>query len=152
MIAISAVLSCLPSELLAQFIRMTLSLPPGFETRADATTPMVLEPAAITGSITGIAAKRAGTRWIEFRSRENSTLVISARFDNLRGGGLPQMYFLNDGTTEFSRAKLLVYRSNQVTMLDKPLMMSELPIDTYYLSAWLGVPSDRSGLLTIEFH
>lgn len=151
-VTILSLTALLPDELSAQFIRLTINLPPSFEAKVDPVPPMVIEPPIEMAGSNQIGMKKVGTRWIEFRTRENAFLVISAKFDNLPGAGLPQLYFLNNGTSEFAKASLLTYRRNQVSMLDKPYTMKDLPEETLYLSAWLGVPSDRGGLLTIEFH
>lgn len=151
-LAIIVLISLVPVELTAQFIRLSINLPPGFEAKSDPVAPMVIEPPVELNGPGQMGARKSGVRWIEFRNRENAALVISAKFEHLPGAGLPQLYFLNDGSSEFAKAKLLSFRRNQVTMLDKSLTMKDLPSETLYLSAWLGIPADRGGLLTIEFH
>lgn len=146
------VLLLISANVEAQFIRLTLNLPPGFEAKVDPVPPMVLEAPTQEGQVNPLGTRNAGTKWIELRSRDNTQLIVSAKFENIPGAGLPQMFFLNDGTSDFAKANLLPYRRNMVAMYNKPLTMSDLPEETLYMRAWLGVPADRGGLLTIEFH
>ncbi|MBA4304947.1 MAG: hypothetical protein C0424_12030 [Sphingobacteriaceae bacterium] len=139
-------LACMRS-VSAQFIRMTINLPPGFEAKPDPSFPQVLE-APVDGS-TNFA--RQGIRWIEFRSRENVQLSIQARFEP-RPGAMATMYYLNNNTTDFNAAKILPPFKSTVTIYDGPRLMRDFPEDVVYLSAWLGLPAERGGLLTIEFH
>lgn len=136
----------------AQFIRLTLNLPPGFEAKVDPVPPMILEAPTQEGEVNPLGTRNAGTKWIELRSRDNTQLIVSAKFDQVAGAGLPQLFFLNDGSNEFAKATLLPFRRNVVAMYNKPLTMADLPEETIYIRAWLGVPADRGGLLTIEFH
>lgn len=137
----------------AQFIRLTLNIPPGFEAKVDPLPPAVLEPPTeLASDFNPLGARKAGTKWIELRSRDNTPLIVSAKFDQIAGAGLPQLFFLNDGSNEFGKAALLPFRRNVVAMYNKPLTMADFPEETLYLRAWLGVPADRGGLLTIEFH
>lgn len=131
----------------AQFIRMTINLPPGFEARPNPIDPQVLEPA--TNGNANLA--RQGIRWIELRSRENVELSIQARFEALPGA-LATMYYLNNNTTDFNAAKVLPPFKSTVTIYNGPRLMRDFPEEVTYLSAWLGVPAQRGGLLTIEFH
>lgn len=134
----------------AQFIRLTISLPAGFEAKPDPYVPQVLEPPMESGS-TSLGLRRQGIRWIEFRTRENIYLAISAKFDP-KTGSLPAMYFLNNNTTDFNNATSLSPFRSVVSMYEDQRLIRDFPDETNYLSAWLGIPSDRSGLLTIEFH
>lgn len=146
------VLLLLSANVEAQFIRLTINIPPGFEAKVDPVPPMILEAPTEAGQVNPLGTRSAGTKWIELRSRDNTQLIVSAKFDNLPGAGLPQLFFLNDGTSDFAKANLLPFRRNMVAMFNKPLTMVDLPEETMYMRAWLGVPADRSGLLTIEFH
>lgn len=134
----------------AQFIRLTISLPAGFEAKPDPYVPQVLEPPTESGT-KSFGLRRQGIRWIEFRTRENIHLAISAKFD-AKIGGLPVMYFLNNNTTDFNTATSLTPFRSVVPMFEGQRLMRDFPDETNYLSAWLGIPSDRSGLLIIEFH
>lgn len=146
------VLLLISANVEAQFIRLTLNLPPGFEAKVDPVPPMILEAPTQEGGVNPLGTRNAGTKWIELRSRDNTQLIVSAKFDNLPGAGLPQLFFLNDGSSDFAKASLLPYRRNMVAMYNKPLTMVDLSEETLYIRAWLGVPADRGGLLTIEFH
>lgn len=131
----------------AQFIRLTINLPAGFEAKPDPSFPQVLEAPVDESS----NFARQGIRWIEFRSRENVQLSIQARFET-RPGAMATMYYLNNNTTDFNAAKILPSFKTTVTIYDGPRLMRDFPEDVVYLSAWLGLPAERGGLLTIEFH
>lgn len=131
----------------AQFIRMTINLPPGFEAKPDPTFPQVLEPPV--NETANLA--RQGIRWIEFRSRENVQLSIQARFES-KPGPMATLYYLNNNTADFNDAKILPPFKTTVPMYDGPRLMRDFPNDVVYLSAWLGLPAEREGTLTIEFH
>lgn len=146
------VLLLINAKVEAQFIRLTLNLPPGFEAKVDPVPPMILEAPEEKGGVNPLGTRSAGTKWIELRSRDNTQLIVSAKFDNAPGAGLAQLFFLNDGSSDFAKAALLPFRRNMVAMYNKPLTMADLPEETIYMRAWLGVPADRGGLLTIEFH
>lgn len=146
------VLLFISTNLEAQFIRLTLNLPPGFEAKVDPIPPMILEAPNQIDGVNPLGTRNGGTKWIELRSRDNTQLIVSAKFDQVAGAGLPQLFFLNDGSDEFAKAALLPYRRNMVAMYNKPVTMADLPVETTYIRAWLGVPADRGGLLTIEFH
>ena len=138
-----------PAE--AQFIRFTISIPAGFEAKPETSSPQVLEPPADLTKAGSVPMRKQSTRWIEFRTRENVQLAITAQFDT-RIGGMPTLYFLNNNTTDFNLAKTIAPFRSIVPMYEGPRLMRDFPEETSYLSAWLGIPSDRSGLLTIEFH
>lgn len=149
--SVSLLIVGLSNPVQAQFIRMTISLPPGFEAKPEPTSPQVLEPPSELTTASGLGIRKQGTRWIEFRTRENVLLAISAKLD-VRAGAMPEMYFLNNNTTDFNKAKSIVPFNSVVSMYEKPRLMRDFPEETTYISAWLGIPSDLSGLLTIEFH
>lgn len=138
----------LPAQALGQFIRMTINLPPGFEAKPEPTSPSVLE-APMEGSTNRLT--KQGIRWIEFRSRENVQLSIQARFEALPGA-LATMYYLNNNTTDFNAARVLPPFKSTVSIYNGPRLMRDFPEEVTYLSAWLGLPAQRGGLLTIEFH
>lgn len=134
-----------------QFIRFTINLPAGFEAKPEPTSPQILEPPFASNEINPLGPKKQGTRWIEFRSRENVFLAVNAKLES-RGGGLPVLYFLNDNTSNFNEAKQLGRAVNVLPMFNEMKLMKDMPNETTYLSAWLGLPSHASGTLTIEFH
>lgn len=133
----------------AQFIRFSINLPPSFELTDKGDIPKILEAPKGTGgmSLTGVE----GVRWIEIRTTENVDLIVEMRYDRRSVSGLAKTYFLNDGTMNFDEAMQLLSGQNQVQMLQKPTMISELKGKPKYISAWIGLAAGRSGVLTIIY-
>lgn len=134
----------------AQFIRLTINIPAGFEVNEVQNPPRVLEPLSdLTG--TGSVADIRNLRWIELRSRENVSLIISMRFNSVGGVAAGPLYFLNDGSTNFFEATRMPAFTAQVKMLQTDKLIRELPNKPAYLSAWLGMPPRQGGTLTIIY-
>lgn len=133
----------------AQFIRFSINLPPSFELTDKGDLPRILEPPIGTGgtTLTGVE----GVRWIEIRTTENVDLIVEMAYDRKRATGFGRTYFLNDGSMNFDEAVQLFSGQNQVHMLYKPVMISELAGKPKYISAWIGLAAGRGGVLTIIY-
>jgi hypothetical protein len=144
----------------AQFIRLTLNIPVGFDMNVGAGAPVVIEPLSeASQSASQIKASGASKgvgkplRWIEMRSRENVPFSLAFRpeFSGSRPAGLFEVYYLNDGSTNFNQAVRLNQRRNVLQFFSLPKLMADMPQGTPYFTAWLGVPANRGGVITIEY-
>ncbi|GEM_PF-2308696 len=133
----------------AQFIRFTINLPPSFELKDRPNPPQILEPVETSGKI---SKDKSGVRWMEIRASENVPMLIEFRMDRSRGGlALPKMYFLNDGTTNFSNAESISPGYTEVVIRSGNKLITELADKPKYLSAWLGLPAFQGGVLTVTY-
>lgn len=135
----------------SQFIRFQLNLPPGVDIKVDPVPPQIIEPNRDGSSQIGTNSQNKGHFWVEFRSRENIDLLISTRIEYRFGGSGATFLWLNDGTTRFAEAKELKVGTNHVKVYHESKLMKQMPDETLHFSAWLGVPANRSGVITIEF-
>lgn len=136
----------------AQFIRLTLNIPAGIELNPNPTPPQILEPpVAEKGGFGYRSSLNPGTRWLELRSRENMSFAVQFTPNVRRPGGFKPLYYLNDGTANFSQAAQLTYGLNELRMYTEPKMINTLPGNLTSLSSWLGVPANASGTLTIIY-
>jgi hypothetical protein len=135
----------------AQFIRFQLTLPPGVDVKVDPIPPQVIEPNRDGSSQIGTNSQNKGHFWVEFRSQENIDLLISTRIEYRFGSSGATFYWLNDGSTRFAEAKELKVGTNHVKVYHESKLMKQMPDETLHFSAWLGVPANRSGVITIEF-
>jgi hypothetical protein len=136
----------------AQFIRLTLNIPAGVELNPNPIPPQILEPPMKEKVGFGYRSSlNPGTRWIELRAKENISLAIQFTPSIRRPGGFKPMYYLNDGTTNFSQAAQLVSGLNELRMYVEPKMIKNIPGELTTLSSWLGVPANASGTLTIIY-
>lgn len=138
----------------AQFIRLSLVIPAGIELNPNPVPPQILEPPmAEQGGYGYRTSSQPGIRWIELRSKENIQLAIEFKGTRKRGsiGALKPLYYLNDGTSNFSNAKTLSFGLNELSMFNEPQMIKNIPGNPTSLSSWLGVPANASGTLTIIY-
>lgn len=131
----------------AQFIRFSINLPPSFELTDRAAPPQILEPVEGSRNV----GEMAGLRWMEIRTTENVDIIIEVQFNNRLGSSQTTCYFLNDGTTNFSNAKVLPRGSSSLLMHSGGKTIKDLPDNLKYLSAWLGMPAKQGGVLTITY-
>ena len=90
----------------AQFIRLSLNLPAGVEINPNPIPPQILEPPANESTGYGYrSSSNPGLRWIELRAKENITFAVHFKPSGKRIGAIQSLYYLNDGTTNFSNAK-----------------------------------------------
>jgi hypothetical protein len=136
----------------AQFIRLTLNIPAGVELNPNPIPPQILEPPIKEkGGFGYRSSLNPGTRWIELRAKENISFAVQFTPSARRPGGFKPMYYLNDGTTNFSAAAQLVYGLNELRMYIEPKMINNIPGELTTLSSWLGIPANASGTLTIIY-
>ena len=136
----------------AQFIRLTLNIPAGVELNPNPIPPQILEPPVKeSGGFGYRSSLNPGVRWMELRAKENISFAIQFTPQTRRPGGLQPMYYLNDGTSNFSNATQLTYGLNELRMFKEPLMIKNIPGELTTLSSWLGMPANTSGTLTIIY-
>lgn len=136
----------------AQFIRLTLNIPAGIEVNPNPVPPQILEPPLKeSGGFGYRSSLNPGTRWIELRAKENISFAVQFTPNLRRPGGLKPMYYLNDGTSNFSKAFQLNSGMNELRMYIEPKMINNIPGNLTTLSSWLGMPANASGTLTIIY-
>lgn len=136
----------------AQFIRLTLNIPAGLEVNPNPVPPQILEPPLKEkGGFGYRSSLNPGIRWIELRAKENVSFGVEFTPNVRRTGGFKPLYFLNDGTTNFSAASQLNFGLNELRMYNEPKMIKNIPGDLTTLSSWLGMPANASGTLTIIY-
>jgi len=131
----------------AQFIRFTLTLPPSFELKDQPDPPQIIEPI----SENRLANEMAGLRWVEIRTTENVNLIVEMHFKSQNFSSSMNVFFLNDGSSNFSNAQKLARGENTVLMHNGNRTITETPGKLKYISAWLGLPSRNEGTLTIVY-
>lgn len=132
-----------------QFVRFTITLPPSFELNERGDLPIIMEP--ISQETGGFSKYKNGIRWIEIRTTENVELIIDTK-SNRSKSPLMNTYFLNDGTLNFTNAQTIGLGQFSVKMLNQDVLISQLPDAPKYISAWLGIPTNKSGIVTIIYH
>ncbi len=136
----------------AQFIRLTLNIPAGVDLNPNPVPPQILEPPIKEKSGFGYRSSlNPGTRWVELRAKENINLAIQFTPNMRKPGGFSPMYYLNDGTTNFSAAVQLNFGLNELRMYIEPKLIKNIPGELTTLSSWLGLPANASGTLTIIY-
>lgn len=136
----------------AQFIRLSLNLPAGVEINPNPIPPQVLEPPVAESSGYGYrTSSNPGVRWIELRAKENITFAVQFKPSGRRIGAIQSLYYLNDGTTNFSNASKLNFGLNELQMYFEPKMINNIPGELTTLSSWLGIPVNASGTLTLIY-
>lgn len=133
----------------AQFIRLTITIPPGIEMNSASNPPQIIEAPIGQGGSRGINQK--GFRWIEMRSLENIDFLISWKPVISRYSTKNEFYFLNDNTINLANAKSLMLGTQQLRMYQEPKMIDQIPDNPKFLSSWLGVPANANGVLTIIY-
>lgn len=135
-----------------QFIRLNLQIPAGIEINPNPIPPQILEPPLKEkGGFGYRSSLNPGTRWIELRAKENISIGVQFTPSVRRQGGFKPMYYLNDGTANFSQAAQLTFGLNELRMYKDPVMIKNIPGELTTLSSWLGVPANASGTLTIIY-
>lgn len=148
----AGLLFCLvPMQMTAQTIKLTINVPSGVELRDAGAPPTVIEPPAYGNQLDATGIKKEGVRWIEIRSSENIEFLFSVKFVSSRGMGLPIVYYLNDGSTNFTEAVKLPMFATSLRMYNKPIVMDQFIEKPLYLSSWIGLPSGRGGVMTLEY-
>jgi hypothetical protein len=134
----------------AQFIRFNIQIPPGFDITDRTDAPKILEPAESLTKRYGL--EKQGIRWLELRAVENIQISVQLTWKSSFGQGTSaRSFFLNDGTTNFSNAIELKPGLNSVFIHNGGKVISAMPDKPKHLSAWLGLPSTRSGTLLILY-
>lgn len=134
----------------AQFIRFNIQIPPGFDITDRTDAPRILEPAESLTKRYGL--EKQGIRWLELRAVENIQISVQLTWKSSFGQGVSaRSFFLNDGTTNFSNAFELKPGLNTVFIHNGGKVISAMPDKPKHLSAWLGLPSTRSGTLLILY-
>lgn len=132
----------------AQFIRININIPDGFEVRDLADVPALIEP--ISGGAEGTSGfAGSNVRWIELRTRENTEILVRKKTTNRGRYSSAKLYFLNDGTSNFANAFELIESYNQLIMSDNMITINFN--QPKYVAAWLGVSGDFSGVITIIY-
>lgn len=133
----------------AQFIRLTITIPPGIEMNAATNPPQIIEAPLGQGGMRGINQK--GYRWIELRSLENIEFLISWKPTISRYSVKNEFYYLNDNTVNLANAQSLMLGTKSLTMYQDHKMIDQIPDNPKFLSSWLGVPVNANGVLTIIY-
>lgn len=146
---IASVLCLLSFGVNAQMIKFTINLPASFEMSELVEQPVIIEPLKDKS----VVKAQENIRWIEIRSRENVELIVSMSYDRRRPArGMGRLYFLNDGTFNFINASLLPFDSKTTVLMNNSgKTIDQMPNSPAYLSAWLGLPANQGGVLTIIY-
>jgi hypothetical protein len=140
------------SPLQAQFIRLTLNIPAGVEVNPNPIPPQILEPPIKEpGGFGYRSSLNPGVRWIELRAKENISIAVLFTPNVRRSPGINTVFYLNDGTSNFSKAIQLRNGTNELRMYAEPVMIKNIPGELTTLSSWLGMPANASGTLTIIY-
>lgn len=132
-----------------QFIRLNIVVPAENSIMDLSDMPADILPAET--SVDVIASKTA-YRWLELRSVENLEMIVSFQKDKaIYASNTDRLLYLNDGSTFFSNA--MAFKGNAQTFFLKELKSkserNNTQINTF--SAWIGIPSDAKGKLTIIY-
>lgn len=133
----------------AQMIKFTINLPASFEMNELVEQPVVIEPLKDKS----VVKAQENIRWIEIRSRENVELIISMSYDRKRPArGMGKLYYLNDGTFNFINAGLLPFDAKTTVLMNNSgKTIDQMPNSPAFLSAWIGLPANQGGVLTIIY-
>ncbi len=132
----------------AQVIRININVPAGFELRDVANAATILEP--IPSEANFLGNRSQGIRWIELRANESVTYVMSMRHTGISTVSRKPIFLLNDGSSNFSRAKAVP--PGEYSFVSKFADREDDSKFSLYTSAWVGLPEDINGILTINYH
>lgn len=133
----------------AQFIRLNIVVPPESSIIDLSDMPADLMPAE---SRADVITSKTAYRWLELRSIENLEMIVSFQKDRTPMNTTNErLLYLNDGTTFFLDAQ--PFKGNTQTFFlwgKKPKSMITKS-ETNSFSAWIGIPAQAKGKLTIVY-
>jgi hypothetical protein len=138
-----------PSQ--AQFIRFNLTIPPGFAINEQIKRSEVVETRMTDNGMNELGNNQSNYRWLEIRTNENVPIIIEAALNGKYGLPAAPLLYLNNGTSNFTEAFALPRRGATVDIYKSNAKLAKTQITANYISAWLGVPTESSGSLTIIY-
>jgi hypothetical protein len=89
--------------------------------------------------------------WIAMESMENLSFLVSIENQNPDQGHSPKGYYINQSGWDLSVARELFPGPNQLTIDNRNLLIRNISPKVSFLHAWLGIPSNRSLTIKIEY-
>lgn len=134
---------------MAQFIRLNIVIPPESSIMDLSDMPADLPPAE---SNADMISTKSTYRWLELRSVENLEMLVLFQKDRTTfGTNNDRLLYLNDGSTLFSSARPFKEYAQTFFLLGmrgKAYLNAE-SLNSF--SAWVGIPAQASGKLTIIY-
>lgn len=133
----------------AQFIRLNILVPAESSIMDLSDLPADLMPPE--SSVDEINTKTS-YRWLELRSIENLEMVVSFQRDRTPfGSANERLLYLNDGSTMFSNAQTIFGSSQTFFLWSKKGSTKLKNTENNTFSAWVGIPAQARGKLTIIY-
>jgi hypothetical protein len=125
----------------AQFVAFRLELPAGINFNSQVLDPM-------TG---GTWEKNKAKMWIELEARENMTFLLDLKFPEREILPAVEAYYLNDGTSDFEKASLLLSGFQELVINNQPKLIRHRIPRPIHLRAWFGLPMLQGLIIKIEY-
>lgn len=140
----------MPKGAVAQFIRIYIEVPPGFELNDRTDFVKVLEPPK--GGKLSYGNAYQNIRWLELRAFENIQISLRINWAQSYGGQASNKSFvLNDGSTDFNSATELQNGWNSFELHNGGRVISDMPNKPTQISAWIGIPANKKGSISILY-
>lgn len=133
----------------AQFIRLNIVVPPESSIIDLSDLPADLMPAE---SRVDVITSKSTYRWLELRSIENLEMIVTFQKDRTpMNTSNERLLYLNDGTTFFLEAQPFKGNSQTFFLWGKKGKTKAANVNTNSFSAWIGIPAQAKGKLTIIY-
>lgn len=125
----------------AQVVAIRLEIPAGIHFNA-----IVLDPME-DGTWENSKAKV----WVGIESQENLSFLLDLEFPKGEILPPPEAYFLNNGSSDFELATLLIQGTNELQMINPPKLIRNMVPRPTHLQAWLGIPVLKGIRIKVEY-
>lgn len=133
----------------AQFIRLNFIVPPESSIIDLTDLPADLFPPEARAEILNSSKSY---RWLELRSLENHEMIINWQKERTAMGSINErLLYLNDGTTIFLNAKPFTGNTQTFFLWSKKTKGKSKTDEINSYSAWVGIPEQAKGKLTIIY-
>jgi hypothetical protein len=129
----------------AQFLNIRINIPAGMVFSEDPRE-------SVFGGMAGNADQGpVPITWIAMESMENLSFLVSIENQNPDKEMSPNGFYINQSGWDMSAARELFPGPNQLTIDNRNLLIRNISPKVSFLHAWLGVPSNRSLTIKIEY-
>jgi hypothetical protein len=129
----------------AQFLNIRINIPAGMMFSKNPSQK-------VFGGIAGNAGQdQIPITWIAMESMENLSFLVSIENQNTDQGQVPKGFYINQSGWDLSEARELFPGPNQLTIDNRHLLIRNISPRVSFLQAWLGIPSNKSLIIKIEY-